>query len=147
MSKKTKIIIVLIISIFAIIFLQIKASIKLGNELNKLNNMKKDIIILDDVIAMYYLENGSIPIKNKSKINLPIDNKNPNDNENYYEIDLELLENLDLSYGNKIYGEDDIYIINEVTHTIYYLQGVEYNGDFYYTKDVEYVYFNVEEYK
>ena len=145
MSKRT--IVILIILIFAIIFYQIKYSIKLGNELNKLNNMSKDIIILDDVIAMYYLENGSIPIKNKSKINLPIDNKNPNDNENYYEIDLDLLENLDLSYGRKIYGNDDIYIINEITHTIYYLHGIEYNSKVYYAKDVEYVYFNVEEYK
>ena len=146
MSRKIKIIIILIISIFAIIFFQIKSSIRLGNELNKLNNMNKDIIILDDVIAMYYLENGSIPIKSRSKINFEIDNKNPNDNEMYYEIDLELLENLDLSYGKKIYGKDDIYIINEVTHTIYYLQGIEYNGNLYYTKDVEYIFFNIEDF-
>lgn len=146
MSKKIIIIIILIISIFSIIFFQIKSNIKLGNELNKLNNMNKDIIILDDVIAMYYLENGNLPIKKYLKIDFECNKKNPNDNEIYYEIDLELLGNLNLSYGNKLSGENDIYIVNELTHTIYYLRGIEYNGNIYYTKDVEYIFFNIEDY-
>lgn len=147
MSKKIKIIIILIILIFLIIFFQIKSGIKIGNELNRLNNMNKDIIILEDAIAMYYLENGNIPIKNTTVVDFKNNSQNPNDNGIYYEIDLSLLENLDLSYGNQMYGEDDIYVINEISHTIYYLAGIEYDEKIYYTRDVEYVFFDVEDYK
>ena len=35
-------------------------------------------------------------------------------------------------------NEQDFYIINEESHTIYYFSGVEYKSKIYYTKDVNY---------
>ena len=59
------------------------------------------------------------------------------------EIDLSKLDNLTLNYGRDYKKWDtsstfqnyqDIYIINEVSHQIYYPKGVNYNGEIYFTK-------------
>ena len=62
--------------------------IKKGNlQIIKLNNMYKDISILENKIALYYLDYGNLPIKQDKKVNFK-NSINPNDNEIYYEIDL-----------------------------------------------------------
>ena len=96
--------------------------------------MNHDINVIEDSIALYYLNNGNIPIKDKINFEHSI---NPNDNNSYYKIDLSKLENIYLNYG-KMKNEQDFYIINEESHTIYYFSGVEYKGKIYYTKDVNY---------
>lgn len=107
-----------------------------GISLNKLNNVYKDIDILEDRISMYYLDNGDIPIKgDKLEFSKSI---NPNDNKEFYEIDLEKLENLILNYGKKENGSDDIYIINNKSHTIYYQKGVVYKNNVYHTRNLDY---------
>lgn len=107
-----------------------------GISLNKLNNVYKDIDILEDRISMYYLDNGDIPIKgDKLEFTKSI---NPNDNKEFYEIDLEKLENLILNYGKKENGSDDIYIINNKSHTIYYQKGVVYKNNVYHTRNLDY---------
>ena len=114
--------------------------------MNNLNNLYKDIAILDEAISMYYLDNSNIPVIEKN-----IDFKeiyNVNDNLVYYEIDLEKIGNLNLTFGNKKYGEDDIYIINDNSHTIYYLKGVSYHHKKYYTREnIQYDYIDLENYK
>ena len=123
-------IIVIAIAIFSILIV----SINNGVNLSKLNSMNHDINVLEDSIALYYLNNGNIPIKDKINFEHSI---NPNDNNSYYKNDLSKLENIYLNYG-KMKNEQDFYIINEESHTIYYFSGVEYKGKIYYTKDVNY---------
>lgn len=105
-------------------------------------NLETDIIKLKEEISHYYSENKSLPIINKYT-NVEMLEKNINDNENYYIIDLSKISELDLNYGkdysiieNKeeiINDLLDIYIINEQSHTIYYPKGIEYDGKIFYT--------------
>ncbi len=142
MSKKN--LIILVIS-FLILFIIASQTISI-TKLNKLNNVYKDIEILDDRISMYYLDNGFIPVKSE-KIDFKENSINPNDNDNYYEIDLDKLENLNIYYGRRKLGKNDIYIINEQSHAIYYYEGVESNYEKIYTRKLNYEKVDLEEYK
>lgn len=117
----------------------------------KINNVKKmynDIELLNDKVASYYLKYGGLPIKkddqNKDIIYKSADldfDKNVNDDDKYYIIDVKAIGNITLNFG-KAGGEDpgssdDVYIINKKTQTIYYLKGVEYkNGEIFHSKKV-----------
>lgn len=98
-----------------------------------LTDMYADIKLLTDRISIYYFDNNSIPTGSKiENVSQDIKSINPNDNANYYEIDLTKLEDVELNYGNKI-DEQDIYIINEKSHTVYYLKGINLKNTIYYT--------------
>lgn len=132
----TTIVVMLIISIS--ITINIKPYIQRKNK----TNLETDILKLKETISYYYSKNKSLPIINKY-ININNLEKNINDNENYYVIDLSEIEEQDLNYGKdyyKINNKDekisellDIYIINEQSHTIYYPKGIEYDSQIYYT--------------
>ena len=129
---------------------------KTGINISNVNKMYTDINNLDEKISAYYAEFGEIPIVRNSneKIEYPIGNlsfleqvKNPNDNEKYYIIDLNAIDNLTLNYGRDYYtiadhlsvsDEKDVYIINEQTHTIYYVKGVKVDGNIYYRTEEQY---------
>lgn len=133
------------IIVIIILILLIIHFIKTGFILVKLNNMKKDIQILNDKIAIYYLNNGSLPIKDKVEFK---DNSiNPNDNENYYEIDLNKIENLYINLGHSEKENEDIYIINEQSHTIYYYAGIKYKNKIYYVPKANYTKIVLENYE
>lgn len=88
-----------------------------------LNNMYSDIRILDEKIAIYYLKYGNLPTTSSI---IEFDKSiNVNDNKNYYEIDLNLLEGVSLNNmkDTATVGKDK-YIIDEQSHTIYYQKGV-----------------------
>ena len=135
MDKKKIVNSVVFLIVIFIVFGVLYNFIKKGIDLSKLNNLYKDISILDERISIYYLNNGDIPIKGEE---IEFYNSiNPNDNEQFYELNLEMLENLSLNYGNRELGEDDFYIINKQSHTIYYKKGVSYNG-LHYTRNLKY---------
>ncbi len=136
--EKFKLNIIIYITIFLIMIFAVLFYMRNSLSVSKLNNMYKDIETLEDQVSIYYLNNSNLPIKNEI---LDFKNSiNPNDNEIFYEIDLSKLENIDLSYGNEKNGPNDIYIINEQSHTIYYLDGIEYNNRKIYTRELNYEY-------
>lgn len=113
-------------------------------EINNLNKMLNDLEFLRDKVSNYYLRYGGLPIVRDSDNNPVIYNykelefeSNVNDNENYYIIDLEAMEGITLNYGKEGYENpntsDDVYIINEKSHNIYYPRGIEWDGDKYYS--------------
>ena len=131
--------IALITLILAIIIMLIISSTLIYNantvgKTKKLNNMYNDIKLLKSKIEIYYAKYNGLPILQQPYTNTSdIKNININDNETYYVIDLEAIENLTLTYG-KEYKEykntpnqdkKDIYVINEKSHTIYYIKGIE----------------------
>ena len=124
----TMIAIVITIIILLIIVATVSFSSKNGIDMKKMNNMYTDIILLEDKVAFYFLENGTIPAKGAALLPEEIPNEiktyNPNDNENHYKLDLDLLENIDLNYAIDASNVRDAYIINEKSHAIYYLKGV-----------------------
>ena len=144
--KKNKILIICIFTIIVIIVLELFTYINHGIELSKLNNMYKDIEILEDKIGIYYLNNRKLPVNYNEvkKFNFSI---NPNDNDVYYEIELERLDNINLTYGNKVQNINDIYIINEQSHTIYYYNGIEYENKMYFTIENNYKNVDLELYQ
>lgn len=136
----------------AIIMMLIITSILVFNAntsiiMKNLDNMYQDIELLKDKIDLYYAKYKALPIINTKYSNInTINSINPNDNENYYVIDLEALDNLTLNYGKdyKDYKNSkndllqDIYIVNEQSHNIYYVKGIRVDKKTYYTPPEEY---------
>ena len=113
-------------------------------EINNLNKMINDIELLTDKVSNYYLKYNDLPILKDNSNNFILYTyttlgfeKNQEDNENYYILDLGAMEGITLNYGKEGYEapneSDDVYIINEVSHAIYYVKGVETNGVSYHS--------------
>ena len=125
-------------------------------EMNSLQKLYNDIELLSDKVSNYYLKYNGLPVLRNSKneiikysISLEFEN-NKNDEGNYYILDLEAMNGLSLNYGEGVteilkisenmevfeIPDDkfkDIFIINETTHQIYYVKGVESEGVMYHT--------------
>lgn len=146
--------ITLVSLIITIVLLLIIAGTTVYTSVNrfKINNVKKmynDIELLDDKVNNYYLKYGGLPVI-KDADNNPLSythtaidfNKDVNDNNNYYIIDLSAIGNITLNYGKEGHenpnNSDDVYIINEKSHTVYYVRGIEYtDGNLYHSKKVD----------
>lgn len=117
-------------------------NITTGNKVKALNNMYYDITKIKDKVDLYYINYHTIPTLEIPYENVShIQNMNPNDNEIYYVIDLESLDNMNLNYGQdyKKYQMNpsseltDLYVINEKSHSIYYIKGIQFDNKIYYT--------------
>lgn len=107
-----------------------------------LTNLYNDIELLREKTSEYYNEYGKIPgeIKytNISKLSNVLSEKNEIGYD-FYIIDLEAMQGITLNYGkdyNKVKNDrdncnnyTDIYIINENSHNIFYVQGVSIKED------------------
>ena len=118
-------------------------------KINNLNKMYNDIELLKDKIDNYYIQYGGIPVL-RNDSNEPIQytfsslnfDRNVNDNELYYIIDLGAMGDFTLNYGKDGYEKpntsNDVYIMNEKTQTVYYVKGIEYtDGNLYHSKGLE----------
>ena len=125
--------------------------------LNKVNDLFNDIEAINVAVSDYYLKNDTLPIFENAYVNSRDELSNlftkeraktiminPDDGGEYYVINLSKLDNLTLKYGKsyKNWKGDsssndykDLYIINKVTHQVYYAQGVSFNGDVYFTNE------------
>lgn len=117
-----------------------------GNNVRKLNNMYEDITNIKEKVDLYYAKYHEIPIVETPYENVSnIRSINPNDNDVYYVVDLEAMGNITLNYGKSYHQYihsasnelTDIYVINERSHSIYYIKGIEFEGDIYYTIPTE----------
>ena len=134
--------IVVLIIITNILIYNLKGNLRLGN----LKNMQNDINSLSQKISSYYAKNGKIPINQEYK-NTGILNSiiGATDTGKFYIIDLSSLENLTLNYGEdfknineesteeQINAYTDLYIINETSHNIFYVEGINVDDNIYYT--------------
>ena len=104
-----------------------------------LSNMYADIKSLDDKVAVFYNQYGTLPLKEKFTGSMQFQTvANPNDDlDGYYVIDVNKLNNLILT-KKLTWQNDDVYIINTKTHTIYYPHGVTLDGETYYRLPGEY---------
>ena len=140
--KKNKGITLISLSIAVIILLIITGMIlysaKDSIDIKNLTNMQNDIANLRDKVSLYYLKYGNIPVKTEYEDISNLQNGNilgVNDTRKFYIIELEKLEGLTLNYGEDYeiyktngytYSPDltDIYIINEDSHNIFYVEGI-----------------------
>ena len=131
-------------------------------EINNYRKMKNDLELLEDKVSDYYLKYEGLPVLRTSDSNIEVFNykeyiegltnanqepdTNDNDNDIYYIIDLEALGNITLNYGKDFEKyksnntvdqnvDTDIYVVNEESHTIYYVKGIEMdNVTYHYIK-------------
>lgn len=120
-----------------------------GIAIRNYKNLENDIEILTSKVEAFYLEIGELPIlKSNGESVLYSGNPNfkrqqqPNDNGAYYVINLNYLGGITLNYGKGFFDiktiDDtkkitDVYIINGQSHRIYYAEGVQINGEPFYT--------------
>ena len=117
---------------------------------NKLRNMQADIDNLRDKVSNYYSQYGEIPAdKNIEYTNISHINSVSEavDTGAFYVIDLSAVENVTLNYGKdyekirngeatteeEINKLTDLYIINADSHNIFYVEGIEIDGEIFFT--------------
>lgn len=137
--------VIILLIIVNIVIFNVKDNLNIEN----LKNMQTDIENLNDKIATYYAEYGAIPanieytnvsnMQNYGIISSEVDTGK------FYIIDLSAIKNLTLNYGKdyeKITSEsteqqiqalEDIYIINEDSHNIFYVKGITMDREKFYT--------------
>lgn len=153
--------VIIIMAILGIVLYNVRTNLGV----QRLQSMQADIENLKGKVSNYYLQYGSLPILKQQDIDESIlsDNvktviNNNIDTGKYYVIDLSAMENVTLNYGEdyeKIKNEStsnienlkdsdnnlltDLYIINSVSHNIFYVEGIKYEGKMYYKEyqDVE----------
>lgn len=152
----TLIVLVIIVIVLSLISIPVVINTTNITQFNKYSRFKEDIDNLRESVSVAFFDkeikdigpkyNGSVDFLKGMQNDQNV--KNPNDNENYYvininEVNLYLTVNMtDLNNGSGNYGisedeiaytgTDDVYIINEQSRTIYYVKGVQYNGYTYY---------------
>ena len=143
----TLITLVVAVSIMIIISSMLIYNAKTGIKMRNLKMMQNDIDLLDNKVDAYYVKYGALPIEIEYNVTpLSFENeKSPNDNDKYYILDLKAFEGLTLNYGadfasvtaGNVSEYTDIYVINEQSHHIYYVRGIEMDGTTYHTNDKE----------
>ena len=106
---------------------------------SSLKNLYNDLELLEDKVNLYYVKYNDIPIigeydiaNNSTEFINNNENKNLDDNNVYYILDLEAIGNLTLN--NYITGVgNDVYVVNEDTHTVYYPKGIVAGEKTYYS--------------
>ncbi len=126
-------------------------------QLADVEELQTDISNLRDKTLNFYAEYGTIPINKKyeyTNISMLENIKGANDIGKFYILDLSAIENLTLNYGKdfesykqiladvniddvnkaiEINKLTDIYIINEASHNIFYVEGIELDDSLLYT--------------
>ena len=142
------IVVTVILILTGIIIYNVKDNLGITN----LQKMQNDIKNLRDLVNNYYSMNGKMPaklkytnIENIEKIRVSGVISEEVDIGDFYIIDLKELENLTLNYGEdykNISDEttedeasqyEDIYIINEISQNIFYVEGIQLDGEMFYT--------------
>ena len=140
--------VIVILILTSVIIYNVKDSLVVGN----LKKMQTDIQNLRDKVSNYYSINNAIPAKlkytnaeNIEKIKQTGVISEEVDTGDFYIIDLKELENLTLNYGEdyKQITDDmtedeasqyqDLYIINEASHNIFFVEGIRVDEDWFYT--------------
>ncbi len=132
----TLIMVLIVIVVIAILTSAAVSHIDIGKDIKDYNYMCADIEILKNKITMYYNNNNCLPVKGSAfnAKSMLEDQASTKDNDNYYVIDMGKISNVTLNYGGGDINNKNIYIINEKTHNVYYLNGIKYDGTVYYKK-------------
>lgn len=108
--------------------------------LKKAKNLENDIALLEQRINVYYATNQILPIYKEytGELGGIVNIRDGADNDTYYIIDLRLLQNITLTYGEGFQdlvvgsSSSDVYIVNDRTHIVYYLKGIEIDQEIRY---------------
>ena len=130
--KKGYSLVVLVIAIAVILILSSVSitTLTTSRETISSSDFIYDITTIEEMLKQYYADAGTLPVLSDIPINLPAamnSQLDMLDNENYYELDLSKLGNVDIIDRNRGY------IINEQTLRVYCMNPLSYEGENYYT--------------
>ena len=149
----TLLILVITVMVLLILTFTIVINTKTNASTKRLTQLKSDIQNLEQKVSDFYNEYGEIPAEieytNIDQIKDLLNEKEKSSESKFYVIDLQAMKGISLNYGRD-YEEikntntdnankyEDVYIINNLTHNIFYIRGVDVteNGVYekYYTK-------------
>ena len=149
----TLLILVITVMVLLILTFTIVINTKTNASTKRLTQLKSDIQNLEQKVSDFYNEYGEIPAEieytNIDQIKDLLNEKEKSSESKFYVIDLQAMKGISLNYGRD-YEEikntntdnankyEDVYIINNITHNIFYIRGVDVtkNGIYekYYTK-------------
>lgn len=141
----TLIVLIITIIVLAILIGVAVKNINIGTDIKQYNYMCADIELIESKIMTYYNNKGKLPTKGEAFNAKAVlgTQASSRDNDNYYQVDLRKLTNITLNYGggniediNNLQGNEDVYIINEQSHKVYYLKGIKFEGTIYYAAKV-----------
>lgn len=140
---------VLVITVVIMLLLAGTVAISISgyDDIKNIRNLANDLQNLREKVDIYYEKVGELPVSNiinDDIVTLLVNSKTISDGESYYKINLELLENISLTYGLEKF-ENDYFIVNEQSHNVYYYAGLKANNKIYYgIKDIPQVIQQVE---
>ena len=155
MQKKNKILknnkgIALITLVVAVLMMLVISSIIIFNttshlKINNLNSMYNDIRVLNEQVFLYYSKYNELPIiSDEYKTGLNSYILGEYDSDKFHIVDIDKIDrniksnlNYGTDYYDKNYNGTNIYIINTITHQIFYVQGIKVDDTTYYTIPVE----------
>lgn len=119
-------------------------------EIKKLNNMYNDIEQLGEKVSIYFYENEKIPtlVEYPNVATTLAEQRGSLDGDKYYVLDLTKLKNIELNYGKDfetikenytandfdVQNYQDVYVINEESHNVYYIKGINVEEKVYYAR-------------
>ena len=145
------------IAVLAILGFSITANLDGLKDTKNKTNFEEDMYKLSEKVEQYYARYNRIPVLNEYKnTSMFINDKNINDSSTYWVLDVARLGITSLNYGldyapikkledttADVSQYTDVYIVNKASHTIYYPEGVEYDGKINYTLKNNYSNVNV----
>lgn len=145
--------VIIILILTNIILYNVKDNLGIQN----LKNMQADIRNLRDKVSVYYAQYGEIPTDTSDDTKMEYTNINhlkdagiisePVDTGRFLVIDLSAMENVTITYGKdyekikngeattteEINALENLYIINENSHNIFFVRGIQFDGEWFYT--------------
>ena len=154
MKDKGITLISLVITIIVMLILSatVTVNIKQSTEIGDVSELKTDITNLKKKVENFYKEYGEIPAEieytNISKLSNVLNTTEKESDSMFYVIDLQAMKGISLNYGrdyeniknnptHTVSDYEDLYIINNKTHNIFYVAGVRSSDTIYYTTYTE----------
>ena len=140
--KKSGISMVIVITAVAIMMVLVSVASVVGTgaiETANYDEFISNVNRVADSVNVYYLQNGTLPITGDSVniSSLPdafkLELKNKNDAANkLFVLDISLLNDSTIKNGTGGLNNQDVFVVAEDTHNVYYLRGFEYKSKIYY---------------
>lgn len=145
-QEKGVTLIVLVITVIALSILTFTITVNTKNsaEIRRLSQLKSDIANLNQKVSDFYNKYGEIPASieytNISGLQEILNNKEKSADSKFYVLNLQAMKGISLNYGQdyeNVKGTNtenannykDLYIINNLTHNIFYVDGVSVTED------------------
>ena len=142
MKKRKGVSLVIVTTAVIIMLALISVAVVVGSNAITTANFDEYISSINrvaDSINEYYLEKGSLPVTN-DVVNISVVSndfkqqlKENNDVSNrLYVVDVDKLEDATIKKGRGSLSSQDVFLVAEETHNVYYMKGFKYKSKIYY---------------